>query len=314
MEGAKKVTRLTQKDIHHISVCLEAYNQDLVKKTGRSLLGIACHACSTNEEKVRHWIHSFDVCVVPITAGQGIISEFCETVAAILTFLGCHARVSHKPDVSGMAAAFETRADAVMMADDHRFVGIGLDTGYVADNSVATGRGFASALDLMAGGIAGSDVLVLGCGPVGEAAACKLLFFGARVALFDKDPVIARGLKNRLSNYPGGREIQIEKTLEAALSYHRYILEATPSPDAVPDHLVSKNMLIAAPGVPPGVSRQASEMLGNRVVHDTLEIGVAVMAVSFYNKRAGYDNNAGDAGGKIILDTHSDGPVQRTGN
>jgi 3-methylornithyl-N6-L-lysine dehydrogenase len=303
------VTRLTQKDIHHISAGLEAYNQDLVKKTGRSLLGIACHACSTNEDKVGYWAQSFDVCVVPVTAGQGIISKFCETVAAILTFLGFHARISHKPDVSGMAAAFETRADAVMMADDHRFVGIGLDTGFVADNSVATGRGFAAALDLMAGGIAGSDVLVLGCGPVGEAAACKLLFFGARVALYDKDPVIARGLKKRLSNYPGGREIQIEKTPEAALSHHRYILEATPAPDAILDHLVSENMRISAPGVPLGLSYQASEMLRHRLVHDTLEIGVAVMAVSLYGKRAGYDNNAGDAGGKILLDTHPDGPV-----
>jgi pyrrolysine biosynthesis protein PylD len=43
---------------------------------------------------------------------------------------------------------------------------------------------------------------------------------------------------------------------------------------------LTPNTRMAIPGVPPGISTKSFSILGNRVVHDKLELGVAAMAVS----------------------------------
>ena len=274
------MTRLKASDISNISSCLAAYNKQLLTGTGHSLLGIACHAYGEDEILARHKVKSFFIHVVPVTAGQGIITDFSQTVAAILKFMGFNARVSDLPDISGIAQAFENNADAIMMADDSRFVGLNLKTRSVADNSEATGRVFASALDLMAKGIRNRDVLVLGCGPVGEAATVALLSLGARPVLFDIHAPAAEFLKKKLSAYPGGDKILIQEDINIALSTCEYILEATPSTNTIPDELIGDHMLIAAPGVPLGISKKGCQLLKGRLIHDKLELGVAAMAVS----------------------------------
>lgn len=276
------MTRLKSSDINNIPSRLETHNRELLSRTGQSLLGIACHAYGKEESRIRHRIKDrvFCIHVVPVTAGQGIITDFSKTVTAILQFLGFNARVSDLPDASGVALAFETKADAIMMADDNRFVGINLNTRFVADNSQATGRVFAAALDLMAKGIKGHKTLVLGCGPVGEAAAITLLSSGARVALCDTHLSAASVLKERLLAYPGGNKIVIEEDINTALLRYHYILEATPSANTLPDELISEIMGIAAPGVPLGVSKKGCRILENCLVHDKLELGVAGMAIS----------------------------------
>ncbi|WP_299982500.1 3-methylornithyl-N6-L-lysine dehydrogenase PylD [Desulfobacula sp.] len=274
------MTRLKTSDISNISSRLVTCNQELLAKTGRTFLGIACHAYGKDEIQIRHRVESFCIHVVPVTAGQGIISDFCETVAAILRFLGFNALVSDLPDTSGVALAFENKADAIMMADDHRFVGLNLNIRSVADNSEATGRVFAAALDLMAKGIENCEVLVLGCGPVGEAAAQTLLSSGARVVLCDIHLPAARLLKERLSVYPGGNKIVIEEDLNMAVSNYGYVLEATPAANTIPDELISDHMVIAAPGVPLGISKKGCQILKDRLIHDKLELGVAGMAIS----------------------------------
>ena len=276
------MTRLQPDDICHITSNLAAYSRELEKKTGRSLLGIACHACNLDERQCKGRLQGRQICVVPVTAGLGIISRFSDTVAAILTFLGCGAKVADRTDVSGVAQAFASGYDAVMMADDHRFVAIDLRTRQVTDNADATGRGFAAALDLMAGGIRDRDVLVLGCGPVGAAGAGLLASKGARTALLDTDRQTAVQLKRTLSTRYRNTDITIEADLEAALTRNRFILEATPAPDIITSALVSPDMRVAAPGVPLGVSAEAAAILGPHLVHDTLEIGVAVMAASLF--------------------------------
>ncbi|MBU8910104.1 MAG: 3-methylornithyl-N6-L-lysine dehydrogenase PylD [Desulfobacterales bacterium] len=274
------MTRLKTSDINDISSRLEIYNQEVLSKTGRTLLGIACHACGKDEIQMRRQIESFCIHVVPVTAGQGIITDFCETVTTILQFLGFNARVSDLPDTSGVALAFENKADAIMMADDRRFVGLNLNTRSVADNSEVTGRVFAAALDLMAKGIENCKVLVLGCGPVGEAASKTLLSLGARVSLCDTHLLSARFLKERLSVYPGGNKIIIEEDINTALSNYGYVMEATPSVNTIPDEFISDHMLVTAPGVPLGISKNGCQILGNRLLHDKLELGVAGMAIS----------------------------------
>ncbi len=275
------MTRLTTRDICDIGSRLEIYNQALRAKTGRGLLGIACHAYARDEKKIQALISDFTIHVVPITSGLGIISDFSQTVAAILRFLGFDALVSEKSDTSGVAQVFERKACSLMMADDHRFVGINVKTGQVADNSRATGRVFAAALDLMARGIKGQTVLVQGCGPVGESAAKTLLSLGAGVALYDIHVPTARLLREKLLKGSGknkGQSILVED--KKNVSSHRFILDATPCGQSIPDNVIGEDLMVAAPGVPLGISKIGCLGLKNRLVHDKLELGVAAMAVS----------------------------------
>lgn len=272
------MTRLTATDICDISSRLHSYDRHLRDATGRSLAGIAAHAWNADEARLTDRIKNFSIHVIPVTAGQGVITDFSETVAAILKFLGFPASVSDETDASGLASAFEKKTDAVMMADDSRFVGINLKTRRVVDNAVATGRVFAAALDLMARGIKDRDVLVMGCGPVGDAAARKFLDLGACVTLYDINAMAAFSLQEQLSRHVKGAGVRVETELASALSNISLVLEATPSANAIPDDLISDHLLVAAPGVPRGVSEAGCRLLENRIIHDKLELGVAAMA------------------------------------
>lgn len=249
-------------------------------KTGRSLLGIACHSCNVDEAVIAGRASSFSCHVVPVTAGQGIISDFSETVCAILRFLGFAAEVTEKSDTAGIALAFEKEADAIFMADDHRFAGFNLHTRSVVDNSQATGRIYSAALDLMAGGIKGCEILVLGCGPVGKAAAGKFLSSGSRVILHDLDMLAAQKTKVNLSKLYDPGNISVAGSINNPTTTYRYIVDATPAENAVPDKLLSENTYVVAPGVPLGVSSEGCNILKSRFIHDKLELGVAAMAVS----------------------------------
>ncbi|MCP4022788.1 MAG: 3-methylornithyl-N6-L-lysine dehydrogenase PylD [Desulfobacteraceae bacterium] len=274
------MTRLTNNDVSPISSHLKEYDQKLCTMTDHTLLGIACHAYGVDEKKIKQAMKFFDIQVVPITAGQGIITDFSETVCVILKFLGFNAAVTPEPDVNGLCLAYENKADAVMMADDFRFIAINLHTRKVTDNSDATGLVFASALDLLANGLKDKKTTVLGCGPVGESAARNLLSSGAKVSLFDPDQTAACSLEKKLAAEFKNPKILIEKDIHAALSGNPFVLEATPSNLSIPDELISGLKGMAAPGVPLGISQNAARVLKDRFIHDKLELGVAAMAVS----------------------------------
>lgn len=274
------MTRLTTNDIYDISSRLGHYDKNLIASTGHSMLGIAAHAWGVDETRLIDPVNSFSIHVVPVTAGQGVISNFSETVAAILSYLGIKARVTEESDTSGLAFAYENKADGVMMADDNRFVGLNLKTQAVADNTKDTGRVFAAALDFMAGGINNRDVLIVGCGPVGKAAAEMFLDLGGLVVLYDIQVETAVSLQKVLSRRLNDPRVRVEEDLSSALSRIPYVLEASPSSNSIPDELISHHMRVAAPGVPLGVSKQGCKMLGPHLVHDKLELGVAAMAVN----------------------------------
>jgi pyrrolysine biosynthesis protein PylD len=276
----KPLTRLKSNDIQSISSRLEKYNQELLVKTRNSLLGIACNSYNVEEAVITGRAKSFSFHVVPVTAGQGIINDFSETVCAVLRFLGFTAEVTEKSNAAGIALAFEQGADAIFMADDHRFVGLNLHTRSVVDNSQATGRIYSAALDIMAGGIKEHDVLVLGCGPVGEAAACKLLSLGARVILRDLDILTAQKTQTKLSKLSDPGNISVTESINNSTITYRYIVDATPAKNALPNKLLSEDTYVAAPGVPLGISSKGCNILKNRLIHDKLELGVAAMAIS----------------------------------
>lgn len=278
------MTRLTSLDIDQINDGLVEYDKRLVASTGHGLLDIACHCYDAEIDFIKQRETSFTVRVIPVTAGRGVISHFSDTVAAILSFLGLSASVSLVPDVAGLAQAIEEGVDGIFMADDAKFIGLNCHSKKIVDNGDATGKMYAAALNLMAGGISGKDVLVAGCGPVGSSAAERLLRFGAQVTLVDSDVEKSDKLKDLLQQklQMTGREsdqIRVGSDLDEVFMAHNHILDATPESCLVPDSYLTKDKRIAIPGVPPGISEYGFSFLGTHVIHDKLELGVAGMAV-----------------------------------
>lgn len=279
------MTRLTSRDIDQIDHGLAEYNRRLIASTGHGLLETACHCYEVETDFVKQLAASSKFCVVPVTAGLGIISHFSDTVAAIIRFLGISTIVASAPDVAGLAQAMEEGVDGIFMADDVKFIGLNCHRNEVTDNGDATGKMYAAALSLLARSISGKDVLVAGCGPVGRSGAERLLRFGGHVTLLDSDMQKSAELQELLQQklISSGRDpgcIRISSDLDEALMIHDYILDATPDSCLIADEYLKKTKRIAIPGVPPGISEYGFNLLGSRVIHDKLELGVAGMAVS----------------------------------
>lgn len=270
------MTRLKESDIDHIVYQMEQYDQELIKKTGHTLAKIAAHAAQLQcvDETMVHELGP--VAVIPMTCGQGVIGGFSETVAGILTFLGAKAFVPNSSDAKGMAEALKRKAEVIFLADDDRFIAIHLKTGRYSDNSVATGKGYAAALDYLAGGLSGRRILLVGAGPVGCAAAFAAIDFGGKVHVYDKNYEASEKLANTvLVNC--GRGITIEQDLDLALKNHKLIIDACPEAGFIkPAHLYLDSF-VAAPGVPLGVHAEALAKVQSRLIHDPLQLGVATM-------------------------------------
>jgi 3-methylornithyl-N6-L-lysine dehydrogenase len=266
------VTRLKSEDIRFMKEDLARYDADLLKKTGLSLRQIACRAAGMDEAEARRVLGSVIAGVVPVTSGEGIIEGFCEAVADIVGHMGAASFVTGAPDVGGLAEAVRRGADVVFLADDNRFIALGLSSRNVADNSEATARGYVAALDCLAGGIKKRSVLVLGAGEVGRNAVAALLELGARSAVYDPDPGKTRALKSRSG-------LKVEKDLEAALEKYRLIVDASPAAGIIKERYIKPDTAIAAPGVPLGLCPGALVSIGDRLIHDPLQIGVATMLI-----------------------------------
>jgi len=162
------MTRLTRADVINISAQLDNYDRELLRKTGCTLLGIACKATEVDEIEIADAVGSLTTCVVPMDCGQGTIEGFCDAVKQIVQHLGCKAFVASNSDASGIAEAFEKKCDIIFFADDYRFVAINRNTDRVVDNALSSAKGFVAGLSLMMGGLADRQVLVIGSGRVGR--------------------------------------------------------------------------------------------------------------------------------------------------
>jgi len=273
------MTRLTPPDLAGIPAGLEAYDAALAARTGCTLRGLACRAVGVGEERLAELARGVRVAVVPLDCGQGVLPGFAEAVCAIAARLGFEAWVTAAPDAGGIAETYRRGAGILVTADESNFIAVNLRTHTLSDNNETTARGFVTALDLLAGGLAGKKALVLGCGPVGRAAARRLLEQGARVSLFDVRCERAREAATELAGtaVPAGAQVRVEENLESALRRHRLLLDATPAPGFILERHIAPETRIAAPGVPLGLSAGALRAAGPRVVHDPLQIGTAVM-------------------------------------
>ena len=273
------MTRLITADISDIAANLQPYDRELVARTGYSLSGIACRAAETDEDQIKNLLPSIRVGVIPISSGEGIISGFDEAVLSILLHTGADAFVTRTTDVAGIAESFEKKADIVMLADDERFVALHVRSRSIADNAVCTGNAFATGLSLMAGGLKGREVLVIGCGPVGRSAALTVIRAGARVSVYDVQVEIVMQWVNMIAEDTGSK-IEIVETLEPALQGHRLIIDASPARNIIHAQHIKPDTYISAPGFPCGLDAEAQARLSDRYLQDPLQLGVATMLVS----------------------------------
>jgi pyrrolysine biosynthesis protein PylD len=272
------MTRLRTEDIEYIPQALKAYDQTLLNKTGRSLRGIACHACELRDDEFEEIVASCKVCVIALTCGQGVIRHFCATVSAIIRHLGFDSFVAQKSDVAGLAEAFEAKSDIILLADDERFVAINVHTNYVSDNIEMTARGFVAGLELMAKGLKGKDVLVIGCGEVGGGSAKILAAMGASVYVCDINPQLSLALQKEIMDELN-IVIQVDDDWCSQPGKYLYIIDATPSVDVIDVSVIMRDSFVAVPGVPCGLSTEVRTKLSDRYLHDPLQIGVTCMVV-----------------------------------
>ena len=257
------MTRLTSDDIEDVWDGARLDTR-LEAATGRTVRELAMEAAGLPGGMD---LSSFSVVSVPITSGLGEIGGFAQSLDAIARHLGMRSHVSNVPDVSGFAAAVESGADIVLMADDDRFVAYNTVTGTVADNARCTALGYSYALRDAAGGLAGKEVLVMGAGFVGSEAVRILRDMHAMVSVTDIDAEKAR----RLAVYEGVGWIE---DVREAVSTHRLILNATPG--TIPGQDMMQGAIVSSPGVPYSFDDEAGRR-AKAIIHDPLEIGAAVM-------------------------------------
>lgn len=262
------MTRLITEWISNIEHEIKVYDDDLMKKLGMNLSGLTAKTCSLTEDAFRKKIKKHSVAVIPITTGEGVIGTFSESVAAIARVMGSNAFVTKNTDVAGMSEGILKGADILFMADDNEYISINVKTGAVGDNNIATAKGYVAALEKMAGTLKEKNVLVIGCGIVGRKAIDALKDKGAVVFLYDKDMERVRALNCE--------DISVLTNVKEIKNFE-YILDATNEGGWLCKKMLAENVIISTPGVPLSLDEETYHTIQDRVVHDFLQIGTAVM-------------------------------------
>jgi pyrrolysine biosynthesis protein PylD len=271
------MTRLTTQQVESIAGNLAAYDSDLRSRTGVSLKALACRAAGFQEELMMQPVGTDVVAVIPVSIGLGVIEGFCDAVAHIVSYLGCKTFITEKSDVAGLAEAIERQAQVLMLADDHFFVAIHHAGHHIMDNTLATAKGFVTGLALMAGGnLANKNVLVIGCGRVGQHAVNELISMGSDVYIYDVNTDCYNVLYQVIDEAYHHRIHGVDD-LNHALQKHHLILDASPAQDIIHAGHITQDSYVSAPGVPVGLNSAAMQKIGRRLLHDPLHIGVATM-------------------------------------
>jgi pyrrolysine biosynthesis protein PylD len=264
------MTRLSSEMISGMNDTIAAYDNELIQKTGLTLRQIAAGAAGVSEEALCLAFKTERVAVIPVTSGKGVIEGFTQAVQVITHHLGCPSFITDRCDAAGLAEGIEKGATIVFLADDIRFIAINLSQKRVIDNDVATGWIFAYALDSCAGGLHGRDVLLIGAGQVGENALCALERLGAKVGVFDIDRPKAQLLADKF-------EMKLEENLSDAMDRYTLLFDASPAPDIIHPEHIKPETIIAACGIPIGLSDEARSLVEERLIHDPLQLGTAAM-------------------------------------
>jgi len=262
------MTRLIEEWISDIEADIKNYDEKLKKKIGLDLVELAARSCGIGQTAFRDKINRHTVAVVPITAGEGAIGTFSESVAAILKVMGCNTFVTDGTDISGISEGVLKGADILFMADDNAYISINMRTGKIGDNNMATARGYVAALEKMAGTLEEKEVLIIGCGVVGKQAIDALNKKGAFITLYDKDIDKANTLK--------GEAVSVLAEAKGIKNF-KFILDATNEGGWLHKEMIADDAIISTPGVPLSLDDDTYHSIKARVVHDYLQIGTAVM-------------------------------------
>jgi len=107
---------------------------------------------------------------------------------------------------------------------------------------------------------------------VGKSAVCALKELGAKVAVFDIDQTKAEILARE-------HKVMVERDLGKALHKYTTLIDASPAPNIIQAEHIKPVTVVAAPGIPLGLSDEARSLVEDRLVHDPLQIGVATMLI-----------------------------------
>jgi len=263
------MTRLTADIIKDVPSKISDLDHELEKRIGMNMRDFACYAMDVPANGID--FNGYDVAIVPVTSGKGIIGGFSSSVAAALKTMGMRSFITSSCDVAGISEAFSSGADIIFMADDERFIALNTRTRSFSDNIWSTAKGYVTALRLAEGGLEGKRVLVIGAGRVGTEAVKILRAEGASVDVTDILPHKAEALGSRYDNVRAIRDV------EEAIRNNPLILNA--SPGMIRGDLIQKGAVISSPGVPYAFDEEG-ERRAKVIIHDVLSLGVAVMAVA----------------------------------
>lgn len=268
------MTRLTSQEIKDIPAGLSAYDRQLRQKTGMGLREIGIRAAGYSADLLDNLEPgSRKAAVIPVTAGLGEITGFTRAVRAILEYLGFSAFITGASDVAGLREAYQKEAEIILLADDNRFIAKNTNNGSWQDNDRATARSYLTALEGMAGSLKNREVLILGGGRVGQEAVEFLLEKQARPAVCD---IKEERLKFLEKNYQDN--IRLFTPDEINIAMYSYLFDATPARKIITEEMIDGETYLAAPGIPAGFTSRGARRLGDRLIHDPLQLGVAAMA------------------------------------
>ena len=261
------MSRLVESDIDTIEAQFDNSEDLFISQTGHTMEEIAKKAVG-----ITGYVEKKKAAVIPVTSGLGIIGGFSEAVGAILRHCQVETLVSDKTDVAGLQTAYQTNCKIAFLADDDVCAAFGIGSAVQSDNGYATGRGFASALieAMKKRGVnpAGEQILIIGAGPVGTAAA---QYVDEQLAI----PVICDLEHKKAADFAATMERAVCMPTPPVLNQFAYIIDASTSADFITTADVTEETIIAAPGMPCGATTGAKEKA--TVIHNPLELGIMSM-------------------------------------
>jgi pyrrolysine biosynthesis protein PylD len=254
---------LTPEDLENLSTQLEMCDETIRRVTGCDIKEICESIYGTK-------LGSQTVGIIPITAGNGVISNFTSSLLYIVKCLGLKGFITEHPDVTGYYEAISAGADIIMMADDHIFTAHNLRNEKIISNHVATGVIYAEIASRFKEA-SSKDILVIGLGRVGFAGACHLVNNGFNVYACDPNKEF---LEKAVS------ELGIKKYCGDDRKKFSMVFEATPNADTITEGMIEERCLVSTPGIPCGLPPEIGKKYRVDLVMEPLVIGVASMLYS----------------------------------
>ncbi|MGB3908740.1 MAG: 3-methylornithyl-N6-L-lysine dehydrogenase PylD [Methanomethylovorans sp.] len=254
---------LTPEDLEDLSSQFEESESIIERVTGNKLADIC-------KELYGKDMGSEKVGIIPITAGNGIISNFTSSLLFIAQRLGLEGFITQHTDVAGYYEAIRDGADILLMADDHLFIAHNLRNGKLVTNHEATGIIYSEIASRFKDA-SSNEILVIGLGRVGYAGAKHLTKKGFNV--YACDP-------NRDFLEKAVHELGIMEYCKEDHKKFSMVFEATPNANTITEGMIAERCLVSTPGIPCGLPQEVGRKHRVDLVMEPLLIGVTSMLYS----------------------------------